>query len=56
MSAARAGWCRTFDITASAIPEIERQLFRRDIHEQSLFPDLTGRAGLIGQEIRLHWR
>lgn len=56
MSAAHASWCRTFDIAASAIPEIERQLFRRNIHEQSLFPDLSGLAGLIGQEIRLHWR
>jgi hypothetical protein len=56
MSAAPAEWCKVLDIAASAIPEIERQLFQRNIHEQSLFPDLAGLAGLIGQEIRLHWR
>ena len=50
------GWCRTLDIDASAISEIEGRLFHRNIHEQSLFPDMEGLAGLIRQKIRLHWK
>jgi hypothetical protein len=49
-------WGQTFDIAAGAAPEIERQLFQMNIHEQSLFPDMEGLAGLIHQKIRLHWK
>ncbi|HBL27340.1 MAG TPA: hypothetical protein DD490_10950 [Acidobacteria bacterium] len=49
-------WCKTFDISVELIPEIEKRLFQMNIHEQSLFPDLEGLAGLIGQKIRLHWK
>jgi hypothetical protein len=49
------GWCKVFDIAGEAIPEIEEQLYRRNIHEQSLFPDVEGLAGLIRQKIRLQW-
>jgi hypothetical protein len=50
------GWCKTYDIDVGAIPEIERRLFQRNIHEQSLFPDIEGLAGLIRQKTRLHWK
>jgi hypothetical protein len=52
----RENWCRTFDIAALAIPEIEERLYQLNIHEQSLFPDMEGLAGLIRQKIRLHWK
>ncbi len=55
MSSSRKEWFKVFDIDARAIPEIERKLFQMNIHEQSLFPDLEGLAGFIGQKIRLHW-
>ena len=45
---------QTFDIDGSALPEIEQRLFQMNIHEQSLFPDMEGLAGLIRQSIRLH--
>jgi hypothetical protein len=51
-----SGWCKTLDIDAAAIPEIEARLFQRNIHEQSLFPDMEGLAGLIRQKMRLHWK
>jgi len=51
----RPEWCKKFDIAAKAIPEIEHKLFQMNIHEQSLFPDMQGLAGLIGQRLRLHW-
>jgi hypothetical protein len=38
------------------IPEIEGKLFQRNIHEQSLFPDMEGIAGLIRQKSRLNWK
>jgi hypothetical protein len=44
-----SGWCRTFDIADSAISEIEQRLFQMNIHEQSMFPDMEGLAGLIRQ-------
>jgi hypothetical protein len=50
------GWCKTLDIDVGAISEIEGRLFQRNIHEQSLFPDMEGLAGLIRQKIRLHWK
>ena len=49
-------WCRSFDVSLDAVSDIERRLFRRNIHEQSLFPDMDGLAGLIRQKIRLHWK
>ena len=48
-------WCRRFDIPEGLLSEIETQLFQMNIHEQSLFPDMHGLAGLIKQRIRLHW-
>jgi hypothetical protein len=52
----RPAWCMRFDIAARAIPEIERKLFQMNIHEQSLFPDMQGLAGLIQQKLRLQWK
>jgi hypothetical protein len=49
-------WCTTADIDVGAISEIEERLFQRNIHEQSLFPDMEGLSGLIRQKIRLHWK
>lgn len=51
-----SGWCKTFDIPVGLIPEIENRLFQMNIHEQSLFPDMEGLAGLIRQKIRLQWK
>lgn len=48
-------WYKKFDIPVSLIPLIEDHLFQMNIHEQSLFPDMEGLAGLIRQKIRLHW-
>lgn len=48
-------WCTAFDIPAELHSGIEAKLFLMNIHEQSLFPDLYGLAGLISQRIRLHW-
>jgi hypothetical protein len=54
-SAGHERWCRAFDIPVGLLPEIETRLFQMNIHEQSLFPDIAGLAGLIKQRIRLHW-
>jgi hypothetical protein len=51
-----AGWCKTADIDIEPIPDVEQKLFQRNIHEQSLFPDMEGLAGMIRQKIRLHWK
>jgi hypothetical protein len=51
-----SGWFKTFDVAAGAISEIEQKLFQMNIHEQSLFPDMEGLAGLIRQKTRLHWK
>jgi hypothetical protein len=51
-----SGWAKTFDIPIDLISEIEGRLFQMNIHEQSLFPDMEGLAGLIRQKIRLHWK
>jgi hypothetical protein len=48
-------WCMTFDIPVHLIPEIESRLFQMNIHEQALFTDIEGLAGLIRQKARLHW-
>ena len=48
-------WCRAIDIPIGLLAEIETRLFQMNIHEQSLFPDVAGLAGLIKQGIRLHW-
>jgi hypothetical protein len=48
-------WCEALNIPVLLLPEIEGRLFQMNIHEQSLFPDLYGLAGLINQRIRLHW-
>jgi hypothetical protein len=50
-----SGWAKTFDIPIDLIPEVERRLFQMNIHEQALFPDMEGLAGLIRQKIRFHW-
>jgi len=49
-------WCRSFDVSLDGASDIERRLFQRNIHEQSLFPDMQGLAGLIRQKARLHWK
>jgi hypothetical protein len=49
------GWCKTLDINIGAAYDIEQRLFQMNIHEQSLFPDMQGLAGLIDQRLRLHW-
>jgi hypothetical protein len=51
-------WYKTFGIAADAVPisEIQQRLFQMNIHEQSLFPDMEGLAGLIRQKISLHWK
>jgi hypothetical protein len=49
-------WCKALDIDVGAIREIEGKLFRMNIHEQSLFPDLEGLAGFIRQKTRLHFK
>ena len=56
MMNAESSWAKTFDIPVGLIPDIERQLFQMNIHEQSMFPDMEGLAGLIGQKLRLHWK
>jgi hypothetical protein len=56
MMGSRSGWFKTFDVAAEAISEIEPKLFQMNIHEQSLFPDIEGLAGLIRQKTRLHWK
>jgi hypothetical protein len=54
-SSGHENWCRAFDIPADLLSEIEGRLFQMNIHEQSLFPDMAGLAGLIKQKIRLHF-
>lgn len=49
-------WCKRLDIAADLSSEIERRLFQMNIHEQSLFPDIDGLAGLIRQKLRIHWK
>jgi len=46
MGASNLRWCKRFDTAVNPIPEIERKLFQMGIHEQSLFPDMQGLAGL----------
>lgn len=55
MKSTPSAWCKRFDIDGELAPEIERRLFQMNIHEQSLFPDLNGLAGMIRQKVRLHW-
>ncbi len=52
----RTDWLRSAVIPVAQAPEIEQNLFRMNIHEQSLFPDIEGLSGLIRQKIRLQWR
>lgn len=56
MMTGQTGWLKTFDIPNSAAVNIEERLFQMNIHEQSLFPDMQGLAGLIRQKARLHWK
>jgi FRG domain len=49
------GWCKTFDIPAGLLPQLERRLFQMNVHEQSLFPDMTGLAGFVRQKMNLEW-
>jgi hypothetical protein len=49
------GWYKRFRVPASALREVEEQLFHINIHELSLFPDVEGLAGFVRQRIRLHW-
>ena len=52
----RNKWCKVADISVGAASEIEEKLFQMNIHEQSLFPDMEGLAGFIGQRTRMHWK
>jgi FRG domain len=52
----RKGWQCLADIPLEMVPEIEAKLFQMNIHDQSLFPDLEGLAGLIRQKIHLQWK
>jgi hypothetical protein len=56
MMGGHPGWYKTLDISIGAIPEIERRLFQMNIHDQSLFPDIEGLAGVIRQRCRLFWK
>ena len=56
MMGAGGDWRRTFDLPQRLFRETEERLFQMNIHEQSLFPDVGGLAGLIRQKIRLHWK
>lgn len=56
MMKGQANWCIALDFPVALLAEIEMRLFQMNIHEQSLFPDLHGLAGLIRQRIRLHWK
>lgn len=56
MSQANTEWCKMFDIAVESVGEIEQRLFRLNIHEQTLFPDIEGLARFILQKIRLHWK
>jgi len=38
-----------------ALEQVEEQLFRFNVHDLSLFPDIEGLAGFVLQKIRLHW-
>jgi hypothetical protein len=49
-------WCKIFDIPRRMLGEIEDHLFQMNVHEQSLFPDLTGAVGVVRQMIRLQWK
>ena len=49
------GWYKVFHLPRKLATEIEGRLYQMNIHEQSLFPDLSGLAGLLKQRIRLHW-
>ena len=55
MMGAKPDWCETFDIAPDCFREVEKRLFQSNIHEQSLFPDMEGLAGLVRQKTRLHW-
>jgi hypothetical protein len=55
MNDCKATWCKRIRITGESLMDIERQLFRRNIHNLSLFPDIQGLAGFIRQKTRLHW-
>lgn len=49
------GWYKRFQIPKKALREIEEELFRMNVHDLSLFPDLEGLSGLGRQRVRLHW-
>lgn len=49
-------WRRIIDIDAKLVEDIERRLFKLNIHEESLFPDLEGLSKGIRQKIRLRVR
>jgi hypothetical protein len=55
MESCERPWCRRFEIPASILPDVESQLFKMNVHDLSLFPDMEGLAGFIRQKARLHW-
>jgi hypothetical protein len=46
-------WSKVFKIPRGLFPEIEQHLFRMNVHELSLFPDVEGLAAFIRQKVRL---
>lgn len=55
MSEVKAEWYRRFRVPATALKEIEQELFQFNIHDLSLFPDIEGLARFVRQKVRLHW-
>jgi hypothetical protein len=53
MSGVTQQWYKRFQVPKSALDEIEKRLFQINIHELSLFPDITGLAGFVRQKLRL---
>jgi len=53
MSGVAPQWYKRFQVPKSALDEIERRLFQINIHELSLFPDITGLAGFVRRKLRL---
>ena len=55
MQGEKRTWYKRFRVPQEELEKIEEQLFRLNIHDLSLFPDVRGLAGFVRQKIRLHW-
>ena len=49
-------WYKRFRIHGAELSDIEKQLFRFNIHDLSLFPDIEGLAGFVRQKLRLKYQ